>query len=372
MSSLVPWLQLVHTRGLGPALLQKLLHGFQSVEEIHRASEHQLKSIGLPEKIIRAMKNADEQRIEQDLQWLEAGADRAIVPLASNAYPKLLKEISDPPIVLYVRGDTDVLQTPQLAVVGSRKPSRRAEHYALNLCNEIAASGITITSGLALGIDACAHSGALDANGFTVAVTATGLDRVYPAKHRDLAQQICASGAIVSEFPIGTNPMPGHFPRRNRIISGLAYGTLVIEAAEKSGTLTTATHATEQGREVLAIPGPIDNPQTKGSNSLIKSGATLVENSADILQQLAPLLPDRLTIETAGATTQYDEDIPTGDTPQGRLLRAINHDALSIDDIVESTGLDVISVTNLTLDLELQGVIDTDEAGRYFKIPLKK
>ena len=366
--SLLAWLQLVHARGVGPALIQKLLKGFGSIDQFTHATDSKLASVGVSTKVIDALNQPDEQRIEADINWLEGGADRNIVPLDSPHYPPMLSEIPDPPIVLYMRGDPEVLLTPQLAVVGSRKPSITAENHAATLSSELAGFGITITSGLALGVDACAHQAALRADGLTVAVTATGLDRVYPAKHQALAQQIAATGVIVSEFSIGTNPLPGHFPRRNRIISGLAYGTLVIEAALKSGTLTTAAHAAEQSREVFVIPGAVNNPQTRGSNSLIKAGATLVETTGDILQQLAPLLPAALETNQAANPLTYDSDIPTGDTPVARVLRAVNHEALSVDEIIEATGLDLISVTNLTLDLELQGMIQADTAGRFIKV----
>ncbi len=370
MAALIPWLKLVHTRGLGPANVQKLLLTFKSAEEITDAPDSALAAAGLPPKLIAALRQVDQTRIDDDLNWLQDGADRTILPLTAAAYPALLKEISDPPVVLYVRGDPEVLQTPQLAVVGSRKPSVSIERLTGELCAEIAGHGLTITSGLALGIDAAAHRGALSVNGFTIAVTATGLDRVYPARHQQLAQDILAAGgAVISEFPIGTNPLPGHFPRRNRIISGLSYGTLVAEATLKSGTLTTAAHATDQSREIFAIPGAINNPQARGSNALLRAGATLVENTADVLTQLAPLLPGALEFRQVPIqAASFDDDIPTADTPLARVLRAINHEALTVDSIVESTGLDIISVTNLTLELELQGVIEADTSGRYIKI----
>ncbi|MEM7255995.1 MAG: DNA-processing protein DprA [Pseudomonadota bacterium] len=369
MAPLRPWLQLAHARGIGPAVAQKLLSCFASAEDIINASDARLTAAGLSPKLTTALRNIDQERVNNDLKWLDGGDDRTILPLDSAAYPRLLKEISDPPVVLYVRGDPEVLQTPQLAVVGSRKPTPSAERLTYDLCTDLTGYGLTITSGLALGIDATAHRAALAAQGFTIAVTATGLDRVYPARHQQLARQIAASGAIVSEFPIGTNPLPGHFPRRNRIISGLAYGILVAEATLKSGTLTTAAHATDQSREIFAIPGAINNPMSRGSNSLIRAGATLVESAADVLTQLAPLLPGQAEFQQVPRqSADYDDDIPTGDTPLARVLRAINHEALSVDQIVDSTGLDIISVTNLTLELELQGVIETDTAGRYIKI----
>jgi DNA processing protein len=362
-------LQLLHARGLGPATVRQLLSHFRSASEIIDAADAKLAAAGLSQQLINALRGADQGRVEADLEWQRSGSDRAIIPLDSAAYPALLKEIADPPIVLFARGDADVLQTPQLAVVGSRKPSIAAARMTEALCSEIAGYGITITSGLALGIDAAAHRGALDAGGYTVAVTATGLDRVYPARHQSLAQEIINSGVIISEFPIGTEPLPRHFPRRNRIISGLCYGTLVAEATLKSGTLTTAAHATEQSRELFAIPGAINNPNAKGSNSLIRAGATLVEGAADVLTQLAPLLPEAIEFQPdRSPRAGYDDDIPLGDTPLARLLRAVNHQPLSPDEIVEQTGLDIISVTNLTLDLELQGVIEADDAGRFVKV----
>lgn len=369
MAALRPWLQLVHARGIGPAVVQKLLTCFDDAADIVNAADARLLAAGLSPRLIAALRKADEQRISADLDWLALGGDRTILPLHAAAYPKLLKEIADPPVVLYVRGDPEVLQTPQLAVVGSRKPTSSAERLTHDLCVDIAGYGLTITSGLALGIDAAAHRGALSAEGYTIAVTATGLDRVYPARHQQLAQQIATSGAIVSEFPIGTNPLPGHFPRRNRVISGLSYGILVAEATLKSGTLTTAAHATDQSREIFAMPGVINNPQSRGSNGLIRDGATLVESAADVLSQLAPLLPQTIEFQQVPRqAADYDDDIPTADTPMARVLRAINHEALSIDQIIDATALDIISVTNLTLELELNGVIETDSSGRYIKI----
>lgn len=390
MTDLATWLSLVHTRGLGPRLLRKLMIGFGGIDAIASASDSQLINVGLSRKVVDAMKHIDQDLIDADLKWCDEGDDRHILTLDCPRYPALLKEIADPPVVLYVRGDPDVLQTPQLAVVGSRKPSHSAQNNASRLSAEIASFGITITSGLALGVDALAHRGALDAGGLTIAVTATGLDRVYPAAHQTLAQDIAKGGAIISEFPIGTNPLPAYFPRRNRIISGLSYGTLVVEAGLKSGTLTTAGHATEQSREVFAIPGNIDNPQARGSHALLRAGATLVESSEDILRQLAPVLPK--TLEFAEDSTEKDSVVNrnTADNPETQqpvstdrhkatapganakntteqLLRAIEFEPLSLDEVVNATGLDIVMVTNLTLELELEGLIVSIAGGRYQK-----
>ena len=318
--------------------------------------------------------------------------------------------------MLYVRGDLDVLHTPQLAIVGSRKPSPGAASHASAMAGQLCGYGLTICSGLAVGVDACAHRGALQADGLTVAVTATGLDRVYPAANQPLAREIVKTGAIVSEFPIGTTPKPAYFPRRNRIISGLCFGTLVVEAALKSGTLTTAAHATEQSREVFAIPGSIDNPQSRGCHALIRNGAMLVETIDDILVQLAPLLPTTVEtnpvdaagsddennlkakpatpskrIEQAGPapekrTVKSDPDeLPSKnrqveggkqqDTKQTqtlaadmqRVLDAFDYTPLPLDAIVESTGFDIVTVTSLAFDLELSGAIVKVAGGKYVK-----
>lgn len=395
-NDLTLWLTLVHTRGLGPKLLHKLLTGLGTADAIVGCSDSKLRSIGLPAKVITALRSVDQARIDTDLQWLAEADDRHIITLDSGKYPKQLKEIADPPVALYLRGDPQVLQTPQIAVVGSRKPSRSAEQHAYKFSRELAEFGITITSGLAHGVDGQAHRGALNAEGLTVAVTATGLDRVYPAQHQSLAHEIAASGVILSEFPIGTNPLPAYFPRRNRIIAGLCYGTLVVEAALKSGTLTTAGHATEQSREVFAIPGNIDNPQARGCHALLRAGATLVETTADILQQLAPLLPTTLEftddntsssqIPPSGGAPSEDQSAitspqppeptspalvvtpPQSNRPKSKsdmILAAFEHDPQSLDEIVERTGYDIVTVTNLMLDLELDSLIEAVAGGKY-------
>lgn len=363
--TLLPWLTLVHTKGLGPGLLRRLLEGLGCIDNILGASDSKLRQSGLPDKVITAMRQVDEAAIAADINWMNDAQDRAIITRESNQYPDQLKEIADPPLVLYVRGDADVLSTPQIAVVGSRKPSHSAENHAFDLARQLAGYGITVTSGMALGIDGCAHRGALSADGYTIAVTATGLDRVYPAKHQQLAQEIAGRSAIISEFPIGTNPQASFFPRRNRIISGLCYGTLVVEATLKSGTLTTAAHATSQAREVFAIPGNIDNPGSHGCHALLKNGATLVENVADILEVIAPLLPKQI---------HFTSDQPA----QGRsaanlskdktaLLDALGQDTMSLDELVARSGLGLVNVTKMTVDLELEGQIKKIPGGNFVR-----
>lgn len=371
-NTLLPWLTLVHTKGLGPGLLRRLLEGFGSIDAILGASDSKLKQCGLPDKVVTSIRQVDEAGIKADLDWMNEAQDRSIITRDAPQYPAQLKEIADPPLVLYVRGDADVLNTPQLAIVGSRKPSHSAENHAFNFASQLASYGITVTSGLALGVDSCAHRGALSADGYTVAVTATGLDRVYPAKHQQLAREIAGSSAIISEFPVGTNPHAGFFPRRNRIISGLSYGTLVVEAAIKSGTLTTAAHATSQAREVFAIPGNIDNPQSRGCHALLKNGATLVENVADILEVIAPLLPTEVQYASsnksaAQASTCQPADQQKTNNNDKTLLDALGHDAMSIDELAERSGFDVVTVTRMTTDLELDGRIKKISSGNFVR-----
>lgn len=399
MAELRDWLGLVHCRGIGPRTVYKLLQAFDSPEALLSASNSELNRAGLSTKVITALRSVDESAIEADLHWCNESADRHIVPLYAEQYPAMLRQIADPPLVLYVRGDLDVLHTPQIAIVGSRKPSTSAAKHAGNMARQLCHYGLTICSGLAVGVDACAHRGALQADGLTVAVTATGLDRVYPAANQQLAQEIALSGAIVSEFPVGTLPKPAYFPRRNRIISGLCYGTLVVEAALKSGTLTTAAHATEQSREVFAIPGNIDNPQSRGCHALIRNGATLVESIEDILTQIAPLLPAAATLESidtsdtahqpklaAAAESEPVKSLPeqtsqparstepgssanttTLSNDQQKVLDAFDYTPLSLDTIVEATGFDIVTVTSLALDLELSGAVVAVAGGKYVK-----
>ncbi|CAG0910748.1 unnamed protein product, partial [Cyprideis torosa] len=269
---------------------------------------------GLNQRQLSGKISGKQADIAADLNWLSHDK-HYILPITSEQYPSLLRAIDDPPPLIYVVGDPNLLSYPQLAVVGSRNATRagiaNAEAFSLHL----ASAGLGITSGLALGIDTAAHRGALKADGITLAVAGTGLDGVYPARNRSLAEEIARTGALISEFPIGTRPSPENFPRRNRIISGLSLGTLVIEAAAKSGSLITARLASEQGREVFAIPGSIHNPLARGCHQLIRQGAKLVETGDDILEELAAILNlDALNVvektapECPGTEEKLDED----------------------------------------------------------------
>ena len=244
-----------------------------------------MSALGLKPPSVEVIRHPDWTIIDNDLAWLSQNNNYAITFNEAN-YPYQLKEIADPPPILFVRGNPDLLAAPQIAIVGSRNPSASGEETAFNFAKTLSQHGFTITSGLALGIDAASHRGALSAKGYTIAVAGTGLDRVYPARHKDLATEIVNTGAIISEFPPGTTAKANHFPRRNRIISGLCQGLLVVEAAKQSGSLITARMALEQNREVFAIPGSIHNPLARGCNALIRQGAKLVETTQDILEEL--------------------------------------------------------------------------------------
>ena len=268
-------------------------------------------------------------------------------------------------------GDVDVLHTPQLAMVGSRKPTPSGSRTAFDFAKALAERGLSITSGLALGIDAESHRGCLAADGLTVAVAATGLDRVYPAKHRDLAWDIVANGAMVSEMPLGSPVRGPFFTRRNRLISGLSIGTLVIEAAVRSGSLTTARHASEQGREVLAIPGSIHNPMARGCHSLIRQGAKLVETAEDVLEELAGQIgpvsfPSSETRNPAADSA--DDKTEQHTDPQYRiLLDCLDHSPQGIDKIIECCELPAQEVASMLLMLELEGHVSSAGANRYMR-----
>ncbi|MDD1618937.1 MAG: DNA-processing protein DprA [Methylococcaceae bacterium] len=298
--------------------------------------------------------------IDYDLEWLEQ-QNNGVLTFNDTNYPLQLKEIADPPPILFVRGNPDLLSLPQIAIVGSRNPSALGKETAFSFARTLSLYGFVITSGLALGIDGASHRGALYAKGYTVAVAGTGLDRVYPARHKELATEIVNTGVMISEFPPGTTAKANHFPRRNRIISGLCQGLLVVEAAKQSGSLITARMALEQNREVFAIPGSIHNPLARGCNALIREGAKLVETTQDILEELnqyyqqdEKLLP---------LTTQS-----TLDLEQQTLLNRVMFSPTSIDHLVENTGESVEAISSMLLILELQGYLEATAGGCYVRI----
>lgn len=352
----------MRTPGIGNKNFIKCLD-FCPPEQIFTESRATLIKLGLREKTIDAIKNPNWQPVEHDLLWLEQ-ANNHIILLNDANYPSQLKEISDPPPILFARGDIDLIQFPQIAIVGSRNPSTLGIQIATDFASNLANTGFTITSGLALGIDAASHRGALAVQGKTIAVTGTGLDRVYPATHKQLATDIVATGVLISEFPPGTPAKANHFPRRNRIISGLCMGLLVVEAARQSGSLITARMALEQNREVFAIPGSIHNPLARGCNALIREGAKLVETTQDIVEELGQFfhLPETQH-EVISVKSQSKLD-----AEQQTLLNYVMYSPTSIDQLVNESGFSVENIAAHLLILEIQGYIIATNGGNYTRI----
>ncbi|WP_428356610.1 DNA-processing protein DprA [Methyloprofundus sp.] len=352
----------MRTPGIGSKTFLKCLD-FCPPEQLFSHSRETLIKLGLRTPSIDAIKNPDWNIIEQDLLWLEQ-QNNHILLFTDKDYPSQLKEIPDPPPILFARGDIDLIHFPQIAIVGSRNPSSLGIQIATDFASSLVSTGFTITSGLALGIDAASHRGALAAQGKTIAVTGTGLDRVYPAAHKQLATEIVNKGLLISEFPPGTTAKANHFPRRNRIISGLSVGVLVVEAARQSGSLITARMALEQNREVFAIPGSIYNPLARGCNAMIKEGAKLVETTQDIVEELGHFfqLPNAQNNDL-NINTQSNLD-----EQQQTLLNYVLYSPTSIDQLVNETGFSVENIASNLLILEIQGYIIATNGGTYTRI----
>jgi len=375
MSNIEDWLTLHKVSGVGPKAFQSLLDHFGSasnaLDAAKQASNDELSQAGINNRTINNLRKASTDSIQADLDWLAANDKHHIIALDDPSYPALLKEISSAPPLLFVNGDLSLLSDPQIAMVGSRNPTQSGRDLAYQFAKHLGSSGFCITSGLALGIDGFSHKGALDANAPTIAVTATGLDRVYPASHRKLAHQIVEQGAIISEFPVGTEPRAQNFPRRNRIIAGLSLGVLVVEAAVKSGSLITARLANEQGREVFAIPGSIHNPLARGCHHLIREGAKLVETAEHILEEVAKTLefqlelPDISKAEKTEKGHQADSQI---DADYQKVLDLMGYDPISVDGLVVQTGLTAEELSSILLMLELQGLVASSGGGSYTRL----
>ena len=352
------WICLQKTQGLGNQGTLKLLQKFGEPAHIYAASYQDLKSV-VSENIASQIRNGPNlEAAESTLQWL-SNHNNHLVTLADDTYPKALLEIPDPPPILFAKGDLSCLNLPSIAIVGSRNASIQGERNAENFAESLAESGLCIVSGMALGIDGAAHRGALKAkHGKTIAVVGTGLDIVYPSKHRELAHQIAAQGLIISEFPIGTPSRPENFPRRNRIISGLSLGCLVIEANIQSGSLITAKLATEQGREVFAVPGSIHSPVSKGCHTLIKQGAKLVDSIRDITDELAPHLSD--LISEIGATENAEKS--------DAILDLMGFDPINMETLIDRTNLTSDALSATLLMLELENKIASLPGGLYQRI----
>lgn len=368
------WLALVAAPGVGPRTIERLIAQLGTPAAVREASTQTLRDLGLNSDSIRALRCPDQAALDQALAWAER-PQAHILTRSDPRYPALLGEIPAPPGVLYVRGDPLVLAEPQIAIVGSRNPTPQGQQITRELANRLAGLGLVVTSGLAVGVDAAAHQGALE-GGRTIAVLGTGPDQVYPASHRDLARRIAAAGALVSEYGPGEGPRARNFPRRNRLISGLSLATLVTEAALQSGSLITARHALEQGREVLAVPGSVRNPLARGCHALIREGARLVEDAEQVLEELAPLLHGLWEAPRASssdvASTPPDPAPPDGaaglDPDYRRLLATMGYDAMATDELVRLTGLPIQSLSSMLLVLELEGHVSSVPGGRYCRV----
>ena len=379
------WLRLLVTPGVGRATARRLLARAGSAQGIWElphgawrecATEAQASALAaLPERWA--------QQLEATAQWLAQpapGTAHAMVPLGHPQYPDSLLQTQDPPLLLYVQGPAELLASARpwfpypraLAVVGSRSPSAQGLLNARQMSEALAGRGLCIVSGLAQGIDAAAHEGALKAQSgstpVTIAVVGTGLDQVYPRRHAGLAREVALHGLVVSEYPLGSGPLAANFPQRNRIISGLSQGTLVVEAALKSGSLITARLASEQGREVFAIPGSIHAPQSKGCHALIRQGAKLVEGVDDILEELQGM--DALVVQSpvASGTIAKNAMEPEASTPEHPLLVAMGHDPLPLDELVARTGWSAAQLQAQLMELELDGRVARLPGGAYQRL----
>ena len=366
MDELASWTRLARVPSLSGPDLTLLIEHHGSVGALLAASETDLMATGLAGRTARAIALARAAPVERDLEWL-AEPGHHLVPWGSQHYPALLAEVRDAPAVLYLAGQIEVLAHPQLAIVGSRNPTAAGCANAAAFAEHLAHCGLTVTSGLALGIDAAAHRGALHAEAATIAVCACGLDQTYPTSHTRLAVEIAARGALVSEFPPGTPPLRHHFPHRNRIISGLSLGTLVVEAAPSSGSLITARLAAEQGREVFAIPGSIHSPLAKGCHRLIREGARLVESAADILTELQPLAAFTLAARGIQPVDQGPFSPRRLDKDYEILLDALGFDPAGVDLLVARTRLKAGEVASMLLILELEGLVESSPGGLYIR-----
>lgn len=368
MDELTAWLTLARVPGLHSGTLVPLLQKFSSVIALVRAPPEILRAAGADARLAARLQSPPRESLAKDKRWLEADG-RHFIAWGAKDYPQQLAQIDDAPVGLFVRGNPALLSLPQLAIVGSRNPTPPGRETAQHFASQLSHCGLAITSGLAVGIDAASHQGALEAAGTTIAVCGTGLDINYPAINRPLADQIAVEGALISEFPPGTPAWKENFPRRNRIISGLALGTLVVEAALRSGSLITARLAAEQGREVFAVPGSIRNPLAHGCHQLIRQGARLAETAQDILEELR--LPTARALPDAASVTKTPE---ISDTFSGRLdkeyeilLDALGFEPAGVDLLVVRTGLRADEVASMLLILELAGHVDSYPGGLYVR-----
>jgi DNA processing protein len=373
---LAAWLRLERAGGIGPRTGCKLLEAFGGIDAIFAAGAEALAAhLGPAQaRALRAPPSGELERLlDATLRWREQPGHH-VLALGEPGYPELLAQVPDPPLLLYIKGRVELLASPMLAMVGSRNASAQGRATALAFAESLSGAGLCIVSGLALGIDAAAHEGALKGCGSTVAVVGTGPDLVYPARNRFLSERIGLDGCIVSEYPVGTPPLPGNFPKRNRIISGLAAGVLVVEAAVQSGSLITARQAAEQGRDVFAIPGSIHAALAKGCHILIREGAKLVDTAADVLEAMA-LSPLARRPAHARACAQAEcggepTGAQAGALPSGAetLLAALGHDPVEPDSLLATLGIGPALLSSQLLALELAGMLERQPGGRVQRV----
>ena len=366
MKQLLQWISLKNTRGIGNHLIKKLIDRFHTPEAVCNAPIPELVRIsGISHALARSIRQKqinDQERKELD-HTLAKGI--RIVTMTDEGYPPLLLHIPDPPPLLYVQGSLDRSDV-HVAIVGSRNATRYGISSAIHLSRELVQHGLSIVSGMARGIDTAAHQGAVDIpNGRTIAVLGSGIDVIYPPENKKLFQKITESGAVVSEFPLGTRPEPYHFPLRNRIICGMSVGTIVVEAALKSGSLITARLAADQGREVFAVPGSIHSFRSSGTHSLLKQGAKLVENAMDVLEEIQPFLAAAGLNRGCQPAAVPQKKQPALDSDETIVFKALESYPVHIDDIIRSTGVEPGKLAGILLKLELEGMA-TQLPGKYF------
>jgi DNA processing protein len=365
------WLRLACTPGIGATLGARLIERYGTPERFLAAGEAAWREMGVSRPARAVLSEPENARVEETERWL-AQPDHHFLTLDHRHYPAALAELTPPPPWLYALGDPELLDYPAIAIVGSRNPTPAGLEAAREFGAALAGAGLVVVSGLARGIDAAAHEGALAANGMTVAVCGTGLDRVYPAVNKNLAERIAASGLLLSEFALGTQPIRGNFPRRNRVIAGLSTATLVVEAARASGSLITARLASQAGRDVFALPGSIHNPLARGCHQLIRDGAKLVETTDHILEDIAGVLDGYRTPRASDSDLPDNEkaEAPSADSAaeaddHATLMAALGHGPARIDDLVARTGWSADAVSSTLLILELQGRVLAGPGGAY-------
>lgn len=371
-SDVLAWLAIGRTGTCNGRAVLRALAAFGSVRGLFEAGDRELAALGFSRATVDRLRRVDREAVCRERDSL-GRCGVSIVPIGTTGYPERLAAIASPPPVLYCRGNPGVLERPQIAIVGSRAATRGGRARARALAGELGACGLVITSGLARGIDTAAHRGALDVGSPSVAVIATGPDRIYPRSNADVARELVDAGTVVTERAPGTPPLPGNFPRRNRLISGLSLGVLVVEASLRSGSLITARFAADEGREVFAVPGSVDSALSRGCHSLIRDGAKLVESVADVLDEIAHLV----TLPVPGVELHSVGDGSGGTagnlgTMERSVLDAVGHDPVTLDQLVGYTGMTAHRLASILLALEIDGWLDMLPGNRYVRTSARR